>query len=38
MTLGAHPVDVNMDPIQKCLKDDEELIGDPSKCKQLIGN
>jgi hypothetical protein len=35
--LGAHPVDIPMDPNQKLVKDVGELFGDPGRYHRLVG-
>jgi hypothetical protein len=34
---GACPVDISMDPYQKLLKDEGELLEDPSRYRRLVG-
>jgi hypothetical protein len=35
--LGAHPIEIPMDPNTKLLKDEGELIEDPGKYRCLVG-
>jgi hypothetical protein len=36
-SLGAHPVDIPMDPNQKLVKDERGKFGDPSRYRRLVG-